>query len=126
VGLGFLGQKQVAYEGEKNMEQGSGYKLENLHEPSPCIICKEQCQEKCAACGESMSCLTRSVHNQTCEICGEKMCGTNIPGSVLTWQSKRRRRRMHMCMDCVFDGALYISGLMSFSATAANEVTPEK
>lgn len=86
-----------------------------MEEGKKCILCKEYCDIGCIHCKQMLTCLTHNNHNRKCQICNTVLCGTWTPGELLRWYSKKTESYRCVCTDCLFDGALYVYGLMNFN-----------
>lgn len=78
----------------------------------PSIIITNQCNE-CAM--ELTEYHDRNFHYSICCVCEEQTCGRCIE-----WDSKKFKKKMWICMDCVFEGALYFKGIMDFDRHTNN------
>lgn len=74
---------------------------------------KRDCKVDCELCGlKDIFCVFQREHNQSCSVCHEKGC------RFLNWNSNREAQKglkMSICMDCVFDGALFAKSFTSFN-----------
>jgi hypothetical protein len=85
------------------------------HWEKECILCKDYCDIGCLLCKRIVGCMNNYYHNRKCEVCDEKLCGSFTPGKLVIWWSKKTETSRCVCMDCLFEGALYVHGLMNFN-----------
>jgi hypothetical protein len=78
-----------------------------------CLICNSFCRIICELCHEEIDCMDKTNHNNQCDICEVQLCGSRIPGNHIAWFSQKLGKRMTMCADCMFLGALYVHNQMN-------------
>lgn len=96
---------------------------------SLCLLCKTNCYKSCKICNEEFSCISRFLHETKCKICKETCVDMNYhqkkcdlcqnegcgKGSFQIWYSWKTDTLHTLCMDCIFEGAMYVKALNHFN-----------
>ena len=98
-----------------------------------CTWCnKRDCSKVCEYCNNEMSCLVFEAghhgtkctlcektcidltqHNIKCDLCNTQGCGNK---SYQRWRSWKTNVLHTVCMDCIYEGAMYVKALNHFTA----------
>ena len=82
-----------------------------------CFFCnKNGCYTSCLNCKDIVCCKEKGNHSLKCGVCQDLLCSSFIPGKIIIWYSKKTNSVRAVCSDCLFDGALYVRGLMNFNS----------